>query len=732
MSLNAGVSSAPPNPSAGLPVSPAAPPAALATAPNALALAKCLRRCWKPAVAVGIVAAGVAAVVAWFAIPPSKHLARTVIYVPSEKLVFPTVESTHNAADRQRTQLAWAKSRTVLNAALKRPGIGDLEIVHSQANALEWLEKEVQVDFSIAPEVIRIAISGDHPDDLAKLVVALRDAFRIEVYDKVGVERNKRLDIFGKQRRAYADELKAKLDAARDLERQGATRDTSIRGFLQSFSNMQLSWYEKDLIQTESDLNRSRIELEIRREGAKGLANAVVPESDLQAMFNKDPTILTSQEYVRKLKEFIAEFQEKSAKGDADPLLKQHRKTLGDAELALEKLKKEQTPRAAEAWRAAQRAAAADAINQLGIKVDMLAANAKSLRVQVDGLREQMQKMNENNVQLDSDRDATVRLEGLVKQIGDEEAKLKFEIDNNPVRFEIMEDATVLGAADDKRRILGTAGAFGGMFALLLLAFSFHEFRARKIGTVEEIVHGLGMNLVGTVPASAPRPAGGRATAAGEVSMQNTLAEAIDATRVMLLRAARSESLRVVMVTSASSGEGKTSLSTHLATSLAQTNLRTLLIDGDLRNPIVHQVFGLDMTPGFCELLRGEADTEAAIRTTSVDRLSLIPAGRWTSAASRALAQDGVAGRLLRQFREEFDFVIIDSSPVLPVVDPLLIGQLADGTIISVLRDVSRMPNVYAAHQRLTAGGVRVLGAVVNGVRGEAYGAYPYRSRVGA
>ena len=77
--------------------------------------------------------------------------------------------------------------------------------------------------------------------------------------------------------------------------------------------------------------------------------------------------------------------------------------------------------------------------------------------------------------------------------------------------------------------------------------------------------------------------------------------------------------------------------------------------------------------------------------------------------------------------------MIIDTSPVLPVVDPLLIGQLADGTILSVLRDVSRMPNVYAAHQRLTAGGVRDSGAVVNGVRGEAYGAtYPYRARVGA
>ena len=99
--------------------------------------------------------------------------------------------------------------------------------------------------------------------------------------------------------------------------------------------------------------------------------------------------------------------------------------------------------------------------------------------------------------------------------------------------------------------------------------------------------------------------------------------------------AARSDSLRVIMVTSAGSGEGKTSLSTHLAASLAQTNLRTLLIDGDLRNPIMHQVFGLELVPGFCELLRAETTGEAVIRTTSVDGLWLIPAGRWSSGASR-------------------------------------------------------------------------------------------------
>jgi succinoglycan biosynthesis transport protein ExoP len=728
MSLTTGVPFAPSNPSVSLPIPAAAPPAALATAPSALGLLKCLRRCWGRAAAVGVVVAAGAAVVAWNVIPPSKHSARTIVYLPSGDLVF-SAGQRGMTAERQRIQAQLAKSRPVLNAALRRPGIGALV---PQPNALEWLEKEVQVDFPV-PDFIRISISGDDPEVLAKLVVALREAYRSEVYDKVWAERNKRWDTLVTQKDAYVKQLRVKNGVAAGLEAKGASRDPAVRGLMQTFNQMQLNWYERDLIQTESDLNRSKIELALKQSDEKALATAVIADADIQALVNKDPLVVKGQEQVKALRDFIADFVSKSAKGEATPTLQPYRKQLAEAEQSLEKLKKDQAPRVVAAWRAAQIAAAADAARQLQIRITMLTETDKSLGAKVDGLRNGIQTANENNAELDRNRESTASLEAVLKTISDEEAKLRFEIDANPVRFEIQEEATVLSAADDKRRLMGTAGTFGGTFAFLLLAFAFLEFRARRINSVEEIVHGLGMNLIGTVPDTATQPSGSRTAAAGDDPLHSTFAEAIDATRVMLLQAARSESLRVVMVTSASSGEGKTSLSTHLAASLAQTNLRVLLIDGDLRNPIVHQIFGLDMAPGLCELLRGEAAPEAVIRSTSVDRLSLIPAGRWSNGASRALAQDGVAGQLLRQFRDEFDFVIIDSSPVLPVADPLLIGQMADGTIISVLRDVSRMPNVYAAHQRLTAGGVRVLGAVVNGVRGEVYGAaYPYRVRVGA
>jgi Mrp family chromosome partitioning ATPase len=92
----------------------------------------------------------------------------------------------------------------------------------------------------------------------------------------------------------------------------------------------------------------------------------------------------------------------------------------------------------------------------------------------------------------------------------------------------------------------------------------------------------------------------------------------------------------------------------------------------------------------------------------------------------QALARDGVRN-IFDKLRGEYDFIVVDSHPVLPATDSLLIGQHVDAVIFALLRDVSQMPKVYAACQRLTSLGVCVLGAVVNGTQEESYSAgYQY------
>jgi capsular exopolysaccharide synthesis family protein len=188
-----------------------------------------------------------------------------------------------------------------------------------------------------------------------------------------------------------------------------------------------------------------------------------------------------------------------------------------------------------------------------------------------------------------------------------------------------------------------------------------------------------------------------------------------------------------VIVTSAVGDEGKTSLSCNLATSLARAGLKTLLVDGDLRSPDVHGVFDLPARPGLSEVLRGEADVVRVVHPAAVRNLWVITAGLCDDRALQALARDEMHA-VIERLKREFDFVVFDAPPVLPIADAALLARHADAAVQSVLLGASTLPSSYAAHERLQGLGIRTLGVVVAGVRGPTYGGgYAYgRGRTGS
>ncbi len=137
--------------------------------------------------------------------------------------------------------------------------------------------------------------------------------------------------------------------------------------------------------------------------------------------------------------------------------------------------------------------------------------------------------------------------------------------------------------------------------------------------------------------------------------------------------------------------------------------------------------FDLPNEPGLSEALRGEIEYDEAILSTPVARLSLLPTGKADRLAVQCLAQENM-DKVFDLLREQYDFIVIDVPPVLPVADALLVGQHADAVIFSVLKNVSRLPALHAAQQNLSALGIRTLGAVVIGEKPEAYG-YPQPMR---
>ena len=171
------------------------------------------------------------------------------------------------------------------------------------------------------------------------------------------------------------------------------------------------------------------------------------------------------------------------------------------------------------------------------------------------------------------------------------------------------------------------------------------------------------------------------------------------------------------MVTSATRGEGKTSFASQLAASMAAVGIRTLIVDCDMRNPSIHNLFRLPPGPGAAEVVRQEADANDVVQAASIPNLWIMPAGHYSNTTIAALAQGHPLQTLFKRLRGQFDFIMVDSPPLLPVADGLLIAQHVDAVVFSIMQDVSQVPNLMSAATKLAQLHIPLLGAVVNGVK---------------
>jgi capsular exopolysaccharide synthesis family protein len=192
-------------------------------------------------------------------------------------------------------------------------------------------------------------------------------------------------------------------------------------------------------------------------------------------------------------------------------------------------------------------------------------------------------------------------------------------------------------------------------------------------------------------------------------------AEAYRTLSTALVLPRTSASPRVIVITSAAGAEGKTTTAVNTAAALASAEAGVLLIDGDLRLPRCHESLGLPLGPGLSEYLGSDGNAES-IQPTRIANLSFLAAGR-LGANPNQLLTSWRLGMLLWQARKSFDFVVIDSPPVLAVSDALLLANLADGVIVVAERGRTREHALRSTVQRLYDAGVVPLGVVLN--RGE-------------
>jgi polysaccharide biosynthesis transport protein len=705
----------------------ASPPAPAMTAG---AILEALRRRWFVALCSSLLLTATTATALWFILQPSANV-RALLYVAT---IPPSVTQTtrqdagtgrEDFGNYLKTQAALIKSRLALNAALKNPKVAELSIVREQADALEWLERELEVDNNLGPEILRITMNGDRPGELVLLLDSITEAYLKEI---VNNEHNKRMDRV-KQLEKLAglksDELQRKRAQFQNLAKTAGSHDAQGLGLAHKFALEQLNMAQTELMKCQSEILHLGVTLKVAPLQASVPVQAPVDEKVL-----RDEFTLTHQREMEKIQEKLELFKARAPHPESNLAYKSLCEQLAAKEKAIADHRKELAKLITEEREA--KAKGELELNQVRQQqhVAVLQEMEKILVDQVKNLRVTAKTINEESIDIYAVKDEIAQMESLTTKIANELQALKVEIDAPP-RVRPLEAASASQAKAEKRRYMGVGIGSVAALGLALFGVTWFELRARRITNSEEVIQGLGMRIVGSIPYLPDQNARQRAGEAAGLPApygQQLLTESIDATRTMLLHATQQDTLRIVMIASAVGGEGKTSLASHLAVSLAHAGRRTLLVDSDLRKPAVHRVFDIAPGPGLSEVLRGAAPLAEAVHVSEIDGLSLMPAGEADASTLRALAQSGL-GPVFDQLRGQYDIIAVASCPVLPVADALLVAQHVDAVIFSILREVSRFPTVHAAWRRLESLGVRMLGAVVNGAREDHHGYSYYYSR---
>ncbi|WP_152054005.1 polysaccharide biosynthesis tyrosine autokinase [Tautonia marina] len=709
-------------------------PPSLTGPPDPLGLLRALHRRLGIALTLGILVAAVVGATAWFVVPRSKYTAEALLHVRAMpyRILFKTVETTDLGRDEydryQKTQIAKLKSRVVINAVLQQPNIAKFQMIRAYEDPVLGLLDDLEVGFSNKSELLSIKLSGDEPEELAALVNAIKDAYLELRANEDHKDRLARYDRLKALKQQYADLLKAKRQAMERLAKTVGTNDRETIALKQQFALQHLATLESELLQVRSDKRKLEAELAImEREASSGSDTEVtLTATELEQLIDAEPSVVQLNSWLAEAQvnydRAVEQLQRVSRRYQSDPSIVRRRAEVERARRALEDHRNELRPVIVQRFRANANGSAPTRGYEIRQEMALYENLEARLASEIEQLQQNSQSLNINTLDLQAHQDDLKQYQATFDQINGEVESLNVEL-QAPPRIQTLEDAVVPKQKSEKKRYMMIGMATMGSFAACLFGVSFLEFRTRKLHSAEEVVLGLGIPMVGALPRLPPRARRNdlAVRTPQDRYWHNLLLESVDATRTMLLHAARTEGHQVIMVTSAMAGEGKTSLSCHLAISLARGGQRTLLIDGDLRRPGVSRLFDLPLSPGLSEVLRGEATLDDAIVPMPVEGLDAILAGQCDERAIRALIC-GEIQPLFGRLKARYDFVIVDSSPVLPVAEAQIIAQSSDAVLFSVLRNVSRAPKVYAAHQRLGVLGARILGAVMTGAHGGLYG----------
>jgi len=684
-----------------------------------------LRRRWLLAGFVGAICAAGAVAAAWALIKPT-YTATAVLRVATqqESLIFDIEGQSQSSFNvYKNTQQQLVESDFVLIAALRDPEVGKLAVVKEEPDPVRYLAKELRVDFPGESELMTVRLTGDDPDEVTVLVNAVVDSYLAEVVDMEKSRRQQRLKELDDLYDTKAGEVRTKRVQLKSLADQFGTSDSNALALQQQIALEQFATFRRETVRAQFETRKIQGELnvqqamldrldELKEQGKDGPEDAVI-----EAAARVDPVSVELFTRRAQLEAVIHEYERRAANGRVPAEIEQLRTEVDRIDEQLVERKALLEVELRQKRRRDVESRIAELTSQLAIAQEQ----ERQLKTDLDNARITAEQFGGSSIDVEIMRSEIARLENdVLNPVAEERERLRVELET-PSRVTLFQAALRPRAPDDSSywaklimaAILGLGLPIAGILYL--------DTRKQRVNCPKDVIETLGITVLGTMPPFRPetrRLGLGRLRPGGR--RQQRVREAANGIIARILHETEHADSRVVLVTSATSGEGKTTLSMQLATALAHIGYRTVLVDFDLRRPSLARLFNAPAGPGVSELLRGEVKLEETYHETDIDGLTLLPAGAWISRSFAVLA-NGATRMFFDELRRQYDFVVVDGSPVLPVAESRLIARHADRVVLSVLRDVSRSPQVATARETLTAFGAQSVEAVVTGFYEDVY-----------
>ncbi len=685
-----------------------------------------LRRNWLAAAGLGILCAAIAGPAVWFGVGIQYKASTFLRIAMQDKAILNA--TTIDSVDRdffeiyKNTQQQLVSGRFVLLAALRRPEVAKLPIIQEvsrREDPVEWLQEYLSVSFPGRAEIMEISVTRYDKEEAAILARAVVDAYLTEV---VNAERDQKQQHFNELDRACSEketEVRSKREDLKKMAETFGTSDSDTINVQQRIELELLSIYRQDAARSQYEVRKLQSELASQKAVLRSMENMTVNDAEVEMMVMNDPIakqlfmelgwrkmqqIYTAGAVVAEAKSMYADRYQQDLqimqqqyddrRAEIAELVKQKR--ISEVQVEIEK---------------------ADAF------IAVMSEQEASAQKLVQEQQAKAEKLGISSVDVEMMRADIKNLDMVLAEISGEREKLRVELRSAP------RITAPYGKADEPTEpsneiplIVMTVLAMCASACIPAVGLTLVDIQKKRINNSADVSRGLSLPVIGSIPLIPPRVI----RRLGSPSKRNQtwhmrLTESVDGIAARILRKADTEQTRVIMVSSAIGGEGKTTLASQLAMSLARAGRQTVLVDFDLRRPSFDEVFGVTLEPGVCEALRRENPVSALIHQGVADNLALVTAGRWDRTALASLS-NGAAASMFKQLREEFEFVILDTSPVLPVPDSRFVSQHVDAVVLSVFRDVSEAPKVEAACEILSAFGVNSIEAVVTGPNDRVYG----------